>query len=146
MRCQLCHKNKKRLVGHHLSYRPEKIIFICQLCHHAIHNFNLIPPKYQEIAWNMIKTYGRFWQNGCKKYFKSNYSKTYRKDYYAKNIDKKKTYALKWNKEHKPERAKIVHEYYITHKNSISEYQKKWWKNHPEKNKEYKKVAKLKIK
>jgi len=76
--CPICGRGKaqnKKLWAHHISYEPEKIIYLCRQCHSVVHWLNFIGMEAlnEMISWVLI--YGNSWENGNYKYSKSNHKK-----------------------------------------------------------------------
>jgi len=76
--CPICGRGKaqsKKLWAHHLSYEPEKIVYLCRQCHSVVHWLNFIgmDALNELISWILI--YGNSWINGNEKYQKSPHKK-----------------------------------------------------------------------
>jgi len=57
--CDFCSKDRKEFNIHHISYFPEKTIFICEKCHRIIHRLTSISKiNYSEIRLNWHKDGG----------------------------------------------------------------------------------------
>ena len=117
--CELCNK-ESNLNGHHLSYIPELVVFLCIACHHSIHILARLPEDSLNTAVNWIITYKNLWNKGD--YFGSNYYKEYKRKYYKQH----KEY---WEKNYQLNKDKILKrkkEYYQQNKNKIRNYQKEY--------------------
>lgn len=130
-KCELCNGRLgyRRLVAHHLSYEPEKIVFLCQICHTFIHHLYRYTEDEQKIAKEWIILYGHLWDNGFEKFANSNYRKSRGKREYWQN----------------PEKARIhQREYRKKHPDWFRKYSQKYEEKHKEERKEYSRLYRLK--
>lgn len=107
--CPLCGRKttERKLWAHHITYEPEKIIYVCRQCHSVIHWINRIgmDALNQIISWSLL--HGKSWENGNKKYQASEH---------------KKKVNAKWAKENKERR---------------NETQRRLYQLHPERHRDY---------
>jgi hypothetical protein len=79
-KCKIC-MDKGVLIGHHLSYLPEKIVMICRPCHSILHwlarRSKKIRSQMMDQMIDLIDSYGKNWIPGqypnserCQKYKK----------------------------------------------------------------------------
>ncbi len=73
--CYACGCDTRQMSGHHLSYDPEIVVFLCRHCHFLLHTLQRMPGIRLDLFLNWIKTYGHNWENGTEKYFKSEFKK-----------------------------------------------------------------------
>lgn len=117
--CSLCGNTKYVIEGHHLSYTPEVVVFLCRMCHMTLHNMQQCKEQLpQFIKW--IEEYGHLWENGRIKYRKTEYCKNRIKTWEKNNpkyMERRKSYLRKYNKEYYQkdkdrgkERAKLSYE------------------------------------
>lgn len=104
--CVLCGDPKG--IGHHLSYDPEIVVYICRMHHIALHRFAQLDKRGRGIFLEWANQYGHLWFEGAHKYYKSPWYKKKKKQYWKKDYRRHsvsyKHRAIKWEKDH-PKKA-----------------------------------------
>jgi hypothetical protein len=116
-KCKIC-TEKGILIGHHLSYLPEKIIKICWQCHSILHWLARRSKKNRSQMivqmMNLIDSYGKNWMPG--QYSKSKRYQKYKK-LYIPNWKKSENGKLSQKKYNHSELAKkSCHKYNLSPK------------------------------
>ena len=126
--CILCGNEfkGKRIVGHHMSYDPEIIVYLCVNCHKFVHLF----PLFNEDQLNKVKQwtfqYSEQWKDGTNKYNLSNYKKEVNHKYNENYKERARELARtdKYREKQREWRGK--------NKIKSAGYHKKWEERHPE--------------
>jgi len=121
--CSICGLEKK-LINHHLSYDPEIIMTLCQLCHLTMHKVARLPPDKQNILFGIVRQYGSQWENGHTKHVKTEHCRKKARERYKYRTDKTKNRIRECRKTDR-------------YKEYKKEYQKKYRQKHLEKIKVY---------
>lgn len=78
--CHVCQNRRRRICGHHLSYEPEIIVYLCSVCHFLLHELNRGSLNRVDLFKDWIEKFGGNWTNGTEQYFKSEYRKKLSKE------------------------------------------------------------------
>ena len=120
--CSICSKSRGRIDGHHLSYNPEVVIYLCHQCHIVLHVLARLNLNALDILVSYSKDYMKSGVNGTEEYRKSEYRKFVdgesRKKRREENIDlcrkqgreEQKRFRLKFKMENPEEYKKLTHE------------------------------------
>lgn len=122
MVCELCER-EKRVIGHHLSYDPEIVVFICWSCHSWLHKFGRFNSQLREKGLGWLRDYADNWKNGHEKYVKTKrcrelMAKRHRVNY-AKNPEQAKKSSKKWVENNREIMNAKLRRYYYRRKHNI---------------------------
>ena len=112
--CVLCGKKfkGKGIMGHHMSYDPEIMVYLCVKCHTFLHLFPLFNKDQLEKVRQWSIQYADQWKNGTSKYMNSSYKKKkcneMARDWREKNREKVNKSAKEWRKRN-PDYIKNYH-------------------------------------
>lgn len=81
--CAIC-QDIKLLRCHHLSYRPEITIFICQTCHQILHGLSRVSKDLWPTYLDLVNKYGILWEDGNRQYKKTGRYKEVQKNAYGR--------------------------------------------------------------
>ena len=74
--CFLCNEGEIKIEGHHLSYSPELVVFLCVKCHRTLHNLKRLSKDKIDLVLQWLTLYGMNWESGNDNYYKSEYGKS----------------------------------------------------------------------
>ncbi len=110
--CTVCHRTDRMIAGHHLTYSPELVIFLCQHCHWVLHQMNNLPLSVVDLFVEWIKKYGTEWKGGSEKYKKS--------EYFNSQMNMKQKSVYKLSAEFREKRAAYVRKYRAENKERLN--------------------------
>ena len=116
-KCELCCKFKKKIIKHHLKYKPEIKVFLCLPCHYMVHILSKFSIEQRKLLLSWIDIYGKYWKKGHSQYRNT---ESYRKE----SIERAKKRSLR----KKCEIADYQKRYYNKKRKSLNEYHRKWKK------------------
>jgi len=114
--CELCCKPKKKIVKHHLKYKPEIKVLLCMRCHFVVHTLSKFTPKQRKLLLSWIDTYGKYWKGR----YQYRTTESYRKE----SIERAKKRSFK----KKDEIAKYQKQYYEENKKDLNAYHRRYKK------------------
>lgn len=101
--CELCGEERKNILHHHLSYKPEIIVHLCHYCHSSIHKIAWLSHEQRDKVIQWIIKYGDQWPRGFCMKDKSSYNKNWAQRCVKENREK----ARRWYKNNL-EKARII--------------------------------------
>ena len=105
--CALCGKHQGRIDRHHLTYSPDKIVYLCAKHHHLLHNLAELNLSQREVLYAWVKGFGHLWINCTEQFYQSESRREFHRlssnKTYHKYKDKYKEYSKKYRTEHKEE-------------------------------------------
>jgi len=112
--CSCCKTGVKGIVGHHLSYEPEVVVFLCWRCHNLLHQMARTERSILQQFMDWVEEYGDKWINPRGKGKNLlNYDKKFKSEYH------KKWYSITENRERKKTQSR---ERYRNNKEKWIEY------------------------
>ena len=134
--CTVCKNDQRMILGHHLTYEPEVIIYLCSQCHLILHGLARLDFDITNTLIGWVKQYGKDWIGGGEKYHKGEYAKKVQREISEKYNQKHRSEAVERAKKYRekyPDRIKQQKEQYKKlHPNYAKEKSKKWRENNPE--------------